>query len=169
MPISNLNNQHFNESEKEIINKSWTDILNVLTGKSVNLNPEERQKYGSIKEKNKLVVLKTLEYHVNQPHLDSPDVNYTEQQADWDDRSFVAGFISKMAEANIICNNIRITHDYDAFKASQGDYNFTKYKMDTEPGAGWESKYDDLLPFFKTNDGVGDNADDAPAPEPEKP
>lgn len=155
MPISNLNNAHFSQPEQDAINKAWTEILTVLNAKSVNLNPEERQKFGSVAEKNKLVVLKTLEYHTNQPHLDCSDVNYTEVQADWADRSFMAGFISKMAEADIICNNIRITHDYDAYQAAKTDYNYTKYKMDTEPGAGWESKYNDLLQFFKTNDGTG--------------
>lgn len=167
MPISNLNNVHFTQPEEDAINKAWTDILAVLNTKSVNLNPEERQKFGSVAEKNKLVVLKTLEYHTNQPHLDCSDVNYTEVQADWADRSFMAGFISKMAEANIICNNIRITHDYDAYKAAQTDYNYTKYKMDTEPGAGWESKYNDLLQFFKTNDGSG--GDDSPPPPDNQP
>lgn len=162
MPISNLNNVHFAQAEEDVINKAWIDILAVLNAKSVNLNPEERQKFGSVAEKNKLVVLKTLEYHTNQPHLDCVDVNYTEVQADWADRTFMAGFISKMAEANVICNNIRITHDYDAYKAAQNDYNYTKYKMDTEPGAGWESKYNDLLQFFKTNDGSGNDTPPAP-------
>ena len=67
MPISNLNNVHFTQPEEDAINKAWTDILAVLNTKSVNLNPEERQKFGSVAEKNKLVVLKTLEYHTNQP------------------------------------------------------------------------------------------------------
>lgn len=158
MPISNLNNDHFTQSEMDSINKAWQDILAVLTAKSRNLTPEERQKFGSVSEQNKLVVQKTLDYHANQPHLDSSDVDYNELIADWADRSFLAGFIAKMAEAGNICNNIRITHDYDAYKAAQTDYDFTKYKMGTSPGAGWESKYDDLLPFFKTNDGGGANS-----------
>ncbi len=156
MPISNLNNDHFSQAEMDSINKAWTDILAVLNGKSRNLTPEERQKFGSVSEENKLVVQKTLEYHSNQPHLDCPDVDYAETILDWADRSYIAGFIAKMAEAGNICNNIRITHDYDAYKAAQTDYKFTKYKMTTAPGAGWESKYDELLPFFKTNKGGGD-------------
>lgn len=157
MPISNLNNDHFGQAEMDAINKGWNDILTVLTGKTRNLSPEERQKFGSVSEQNKLVVQKTLEYHTNQPHLDCPDVDYAEMTADWADRTFLAGFIARMTEADNICNNIRITHDYDAFKGAQTDYDFTKYKMTTAPGAGWESKYDDLLPFFKTNDGGGNN------------
>ena len=166
MPISNLNNEHFSQAEMDSINKSWNDILAVLNGKSRNLSPEERQRYGSVSEQNKLVVLKTLEYHGNQPHLDCPDVDYAETTLDWADRTFIAGFIAKMTEAGNICNNIRITHDYDAYKAAQTDYDYTKYKMGTAPGAGWESKYDELLPFFKTNTGGGkdDTKEDTPTP-----
>lgn len=159
MPISNLNNEHFSQAEMDSMNKSWNDILAVLNGKSRNLSPEERQRFGSVSEQNKLVVLKTLEYHGNQPHLDCPDVDYAETTLDWADRTFIAGFIAKMTEAGNICNNIRITHDYDAYKAAQTDYDYTKYKMGTAPGAGWESKYDELLPFFKTNSGGGGKDD----------
>lgn len=166
MPISNLNNVHFTQVEMDGINTAWTSILTTLNGKSRNLTPEERQKFGSVSEQNKLVVQKTLEYHANQPHLDCPDVDYAETILDWADRSFLAGFITKMAEANNVCNNIRITHDYDAYKAAQTDYDFTKYKMNTAPGAGWESKYDDLLPFFKTNNGGGAGNEIPPPPPP---
>jgi hypothetical protein len=155
MPISNLNNDHFTPGEMDDVSNSWDKIIGVLTGKSRNLSPEERQKFGSIAEKNKLVVLKSMDYHTNQAHLDCPDVDYKELAADWADRTFLAGFISKMAEANNICNNIRITHDFDAYQAARKDYDYTKYKLSTDPGAGWESKYNDLLPFFKTNDGPG--------------
>jgi len=165
MPITNLNDVHFSQPEMDTINKSWAAIIAVLTGKTRNLSPQERQKFGSISEQNKLVVLKTLEYHANQPHLDCPDVDYTEAMQDWADRTFIAGFIAQMAEANNICNNIRITHDYDAYQAAKTDYDYTKYKMGTAPGAGWESKYDELLPFFKTYDGGGkaDNTGEQPA------
>lgn len=155
MPISNLNNIHFSQAEMDAINKGWDEILTILNGKSRNLNPEERQKYGSVSEQNKLVIQKMLDYHRNQPHLDCPDVDYNETLQDWADRNFLAAFVAKMTEASNICNNIRITHDYDAYKAAQTDYDFAKYKMSTEPGAGWESKYDELLPFFRTNTGGG--------------
>jgi len=160
MPITNLNNDHFTQAEMDDVNNAWEAIIIVLTGKSRNLSPEERKKFGSISEQNKLVVLKTIDYHSNQKHLDCPDVDYKELAADWADRTFLAGFIAKMAEGNNICNNIRITHDYDAYKAAQSDYDYTKYKLSQSPGAGWESKFDDLLPFFKTSDGPGNNGQD---------
>ncbi|MFA6059509.1 MAG: hypothetical protein WC756_14980 [Taibaiella sp.] len=153
MPITNLNNDHFTEQEKVQIEKAWVSIMQVLTRKTRNLSPKERKKYGSVSEENKLIVQKVLDYNTNQPHLNSPDVDYAELAADWTDRMFLAGFVSRMLEATNIVNNIRITHDYDAYQNSKIDYRYTKYKMDTEPGAGFESKYNDLLYFFKTYGG----------------
>lgn len=150
MSITNINNDHFSFEQKKTINEAWTKIMEVLTTKTRNLTPKERKKYGSINEENKLVVQKVLEYKENQPHLCSPDVDYEELQADWSDRMFLAGFLSRMAEGSNIINNVRITHDYDAFNNARVDYKHCKYKMETEPGAGFESKYKDLLYFFKT-------------------
>lgn len=153
MPLTNLNNDHFTQEEMEKMNNIWKEFMACLLPKSCNLSPTERKKFGSVAEQNKLVIQKTLDYHTNQPHLDSPEVNYSEVVLDWADRTFAAGFISKFAEATNIFNNIRITHDFDAFKASTTDYRYTKYKMGTDPGAGWESKYEELLPFFKSHFG----------------
>ncbi len=149
MPITNLNNDHFNDKEKEKITTLWKAIMQMLAPFTRNLTPDERLKYGSISEENKLVVQKSLDYSVFQPHLNCPDVNYKELADDWADRQFLAGFLSQMVEASNIVNNIRILHDYDAFQASMVDYRYTKYKMGTEPGAGFEAKYNDFLYFFK--------------------
>ncbi len=162
MSVTNFNNDHFSQEEKDTINAGWAMIRGVLNNKKRNLSPEERQKKGSIAEQNKLVVLKILDYDTNQPHLNCPEVDYAETRADWEDRTFMAGFISNMAEATLICDNIRITHDYDAYQAARADYNYTKYRMETgDSGAGWETKYRDLFPFFNTRE---DGGDDTPPP-----
>lgn len=44
MAITNLNNDHFSEEEKNIINSNWENIRQVLNSKKRNLSPEERQK-----------------------------------------------------------------------------------------------------------------------------
>jgi len=162
MPQSNLNNDHFTDVDKELINKAWETIRRVMSKKARNLSPEERKTYGSISEENKLVVMKVLDYEGTHPHLKAPEVNYEELKADWADRNFLAGFVSQMIEMMNIVNNIRITHDYDAFQNSRVDYNYTKYKMETEPGAGFETKYKDLLYFFKTNTNGPDSDGEAP-------
>mgnify|MGYP003579522416 FL=1 len=123
MPNSNLNNEHFTEDEMKIIAKAWDAISNVMRKKARNLSPEERKTYGSVSEENKLVVLKVLDYEGTHPHLKAPEVDYDELKADWADRNFLAGFVSQMIEMMNIANNIRITHDYDAYQNSRTDYN----------------------------------------------
>jgi len=55
------------------------NLLNALhyaiSPKIRNLSPSERQQYGSINEKNKLVVHKVRDYRQQQPDLSSPQVN----------------------------------------------------------------------------------------------
>ena len=165
MPITNLNGVHFTQAEKDDISSHWKSIRQILETKNVNLSPEEREKFGSVSEQNKLVVQKVLDYSINQTHLQCPEVDYAETSADWEDRKFLAGFITDLEEAMVISNNIRITHDFDAYQAARTDYNYTKYRMDTDGGAGWETKYNDLLPFFRTNDGSSSQ----PAPQPATP
>ena len=128
-------------------------LWEILNRKTRNLSPEERTKYGSISEQNKLAVTKTLDYHASQPHLDCREIDYEELISDYADRTFLANLVSNLTESISVANNIRITHDYDAFSAASLDYRHSKYMMETEGGAGWENKYNDQLQFFKTYDG----------------
>ncbi|MBF4473015.1 hypothetical protein IRZ80_16610, partial [Flavobacterium sp. HJJ] len=61
-----------------------------------NLNAEERQKYGSINELNKLIVNKVKDYRTSQPNLSSPDVDWTEFQNDFDSRDFLQATIMRL-------------------------------------------------------------------------
>ena len=155
MPIFNLNNAHISAADKTRITDALDDIMEVLTPISVNLSPEDRKRYGSVAEQSKLIVQKVLDYNNSQPHLSTPDVSYTEMAADWTSRSFMAAVIARLTEAATICNNIRITHDYDAYNLARQDYDYTKYKKDTQGGASWETKYDELKALFTTNPGGG--------------
>jgi hypothetical protein len=49
-----------------------------LSGKVSNLSSDERRKYGSISEQNKLFVNKVNDYATGQAALRSPDVNWDE-------------------------------------------------------------------------------------------
>lgn len=160
MPLSNLNNDHISIEDQGKVLKAWADIMEVLTRKTRNLKPEERKLFGSVSEQNKLIVLKVLEYNTQQPHLSCPDLDYSEMRQDWNDRFFLAGLINRFVEAMNICDNIRITHDFDAFQNAKLDYDYTKYKMNTAPGAGFESKYNELLQFFKSGGGKKEDEGD---------
>ena len=71
MPITNLNNIHLTPAQVAATNEFLTGLENSLVTIDKTLTPEDRQKYGSINEQNKLFVNKTNDFHENQPELDS--------------------------------------------------------------------------------------------------
>lgn len=84
MPFENLNNHHYTAAEKTAALEALTTLETTLMPKYKNLSPEERKKYGSINEQNKLIVNKVLDYRNNTPSMSSPDVDWVEFQADFD-------------------------------------------------------------------------------------
>ena len=62
MALDNLISISFSASDLETIDKAIQDIQTVLTGKTINLTPDERQQYGRIAEQNKLFVNKAKTY-----------------------------------------------------------------------------------------------------------
>lgn len=119
MSITNVNNDHFSPEQIAQAKILAEKLATLISTKSRNLTPKERQEWGSIKEQNKLVAHKVLDYANNQPNLKSPDVDYTELAADWNDRSFLAAIISLLQDTIKVANNIRITHDWDTYQASK--------------------------------------------------
>lgn len=159
MPITNLNNVHFTTAEINEARLIAARLFAIVNTKTRNLTAEERKEYGSINEQNKLVALKVLDYASNQPTLRSPDVDYVELTADWDDRSFLAGIMDTLGNIIKVADNIRITHDWDAYQASKQDYRHAEYRGKTDGGAAFEEKYNTLKDFFTTNTGGGTSPD----------
>lgn len=147
MPFENLNSNHFSTTEKATVNTNLTALETVLNPKFKNLSPEERQKYGSINEQNKLIVNKVKDFRDNQPALSSPDVDWTEFMADYDTRVFLQATLTRVQELIDGMNNNKILHDFDNYQASLTDYDYSKYKMGTKT-AGYETKCNELAQFF---------------------
>jgi len=54
------------------VTNALNNVIAALQPFTTNLTPEERQRYGSINEQNKLLVNKVADYHTSQPTLSSP-------------------------------------------------------------------------------------------------
>ena len=147
MPFTNLDNRHFSVTEKDAANKAITDLEIAMTDKLANLSAEERQKYGSVNEQNKLVINKVKEYNDTQPALSSPDIDWAEFNKDHDTRLFIQTSILRLQGIIIGMENAKILHDYDNFTASLTDYDFAKYKASTQ-AVGFQPKVDELAQFF---------------------
>lgn len=80
---------HYTAAEKTAVTTALTSIESSLTAKFKNLSPEERTKYDSVNEQNKLLINKVKDYRNSQPAMSSPDVDWIEFQNDCDSREFL--------------------------------------------------------------------------------
>ena len=157
MPFHDTIQQHLTDEAKLAIDRAIDDLAAALQPYLRNLSPEERQKYGSINEKNKLLVNKVWDYRQTQPELSSPDVKWDEFGADYGDRHFLETRMNRLTSYVGQMDNTKILHDYDNYQNSLVDYNYTKYKVETDV-AGFELKQAELQQFFpNTGGGTGGN------------
>ena len=155
MPFENLNNVHYSAAEKTAVGTALTALETALAAKLRNLSPEERKRYGSINEQNKLIVNKALEFRNNQPALSSPDVDWVEFQSDFDSRAFIQDSIARLQNLLNGLGNNKILHDFDNYQAALTDYGFSQYKAGTK-AAGFENKVTEMSQFFNRTGTVGD-------------
>lgn len=156
MPFDNLINLHFTAAEISAITTALNTIQTTLLAKSRNLSPAERQQYGSISEQNKLLVQKVRDYRTNQPTMSTPDVDWTEFEADYQDRNFLEVVLTRLDALQEMASDTKILHDYDVYQAALLDYDFTKYKMGAS-APGFDTKYQDIKQFFPNPTGNNSN------------
>jgi hypothetical protein len=160
MPFENLNNNHYTAAEKTAVQSALSSLETTLSPKYRNLTAEERKKYGSINEQNKLIVNKVKDYRDSAPSLCSPDVDWVEFQADYDSREFIQKTISKLERMLTSLKNNKILHDYDNYSAALTDYGYSQYKAGTKVG-GFESKVSDIGQFFSRTAATPSTTDEA--------
>jgi len=163
MPFDNLINIHYAEAEKTAVTTALTSLETVLIAKLRNLSPDERKKYGSINEQNKLIVNKARDYRNSQPNLSSPDVDWVEFQNDFDSRDFIQAIMTRLQTMLDGLYNNKILHDYDNYQASLTDYGYSQYKAGTKT-AGFENKVNDLSQFFNRTGTTTTATTSTPAP-----
>ena len=147
MAITNLNNVHLKEEDVTTALNALADLETALETIKINLSAEDRQKYGSINEQNKLLVNKVRDYNNNEKTLSSPDVNWEEFALDYTSRQNYEGIIARLESLTNSLKNAKILHDYDNYQAALVDYDFTSYKAGTA-SPGFETKRTELRQFF---------------------
>lgn len=164
MPFINLNSKHYTAEEKMAVLNALTAMEAVLNPKLSALTPQERTKYGSINEQNKLVVLKVNDFYDTQSNLASPDVDWEEFKRDFDSRWFLQGLLMRLDNLYVGLDSSKILHDWDNYQAALTDYDFTKYKVASGAG-GFEAKAAELRQFFKGGSPTTGQPDSGPKSE----
>lgn len=162
MPFQDLIQMHIPAGDITQVNSLMDQIEGLIQAYLRNLTPDENNEVGSINEQNKLLVNKVRDYQINQPALASSDVDWVEFQADYDDRQFLEAFALRMLAMVNALTETRRLHDHDNYQNSLVDYSYTKYKMGTDPGLGYDTKYDELKQFFPATGTGGGSGEPTP-------
>jgi len=147
MPLKDQISSPLTAAEMTSLNTALDNVAITLTPKTVNLTAEERQKYGSIGEQNKLIVQKVELQANTHPSFKSPQVNWTEFASDNQMRRNWEMLQSKLDVLVNIVQNSKILYDKDCYDAALVQYNYIKYLAETQtPGA--DQLYRELQQFF---------------------
>ncbi len=147
MALTNLSNTHLSPAEVTAAQNAITALESALVSVNINLSPDERRKYGSINEQNKLFVNKVNDYNVNQPSLSAPEVDWAEFTRDHTSRLTLEAMIARLENLTTQLINAKTLHDFDNYQTALTDYAYTSYKAGTA-APGFETKLNDLKQFF---------------------
>ena len=147
MPLKDLIQNQLTVADTDAIAKALTDIENAIKAKTVNLTPDERQKYGSINEQNKLFVNKVNDLHSSQPQFDSSKVDWPEFENDFAIRSNLEKIMLRMKSIVEQLDDTKILHDNDNYQQALSQYSYISYLAnENEPGI--TTLKEELAQFF---------------------
>lgn len=147
MSITNLNNTHLTVAQVTDAQNALNQLETALQIINVNLSAEDRQKYGSINEQNKLFVNKIYDFYKSQPSLSSLDIDWEEFENDFNSRKNLEALILRLDSLSTKLKNAKTLHDYDNYQAALTDYAYTNYKAGTA-SPGFETKLNETKQFF---------------------
>ena len=150
MSLHNLGKTHFTATEEQAILLALNQLEQAFDGKTVDLSPEDRQKYSSIGEQNKLFVNKVADYHDSQPQHSAPEVDWSEFEADYASRKFLENIVLRITSLNRQLESTKMLYDYDNYQDALTDYAYTKYRADRNI-VGAADKETELKQFFARN------------------
>ncbi len=147
-------------ADRTAISDAINNLETALKGKTGTLTEDERKRYGSVNEQNKLVVNKARDYRQNQPGLSAPDVDWNEFEADYQARVFIENSINRLKAVVHDLESTKIMHDYDNLQDALKDYSYSQYKKGAGED-GYDAKVDEFKQFFakskKNNPPAGDS------------
>ena len=145
--MKNLNAPHISDTEQQAILAVFDQLLTLLTPKFCQLSAEERQRYGSVNEQNKLLINKVFEFKQSQPNLSAPEIDWHKFEADHNDRVFLSQIIMIVESILYDIQSTKMAHDNDNYNAARIDYAYSEYRAKNDI-LGSLQKYNELKQFF---------------------
>lgn len=149
MALDNLISVSFTAEELTKLDQALQTIETVLSGKTINLTPEERQQYGSIAEQNKLFVNKAKIYMEQYPQYVPNFLDKVEFDKDYLGREQVEQRLQIMSSLTEQLSDTKVLLDHDNYHNAITFYRNMKF-LSGENVPGTNVIYEDLKQFFIT-------------------
>jgi hypothetical protein len=149
MALDNLISLSFTAEELTKLDQALQTIDTVLSGKTINLTPEERQQYGSIAEQNKLFVNKAKIYMEQYPQYVPNFLDKVEFDKDYLGREQVEQRLQIMSSLTEQLSDTKVLLDHDNYHNAITFYRNMKF-LSGENVPGTNVIYEDLKQFFVT-------------------
>ena len=148
MAIDNMISVDFSDQELNKIENALNEVLQVLSGKVINLTPEERTQYGSIGDKNKIFVDKCKAYMEQDPTTVPNTLDKHEFDKDYKARQQMEEPLKKLSRITEMLMDTKILLDFDNYNGSLSYYRYVKF-LATQNTPGITSIYEDLRQHFE--------------------
>ncbi len=126
MALDNLISVQFTDEELTKLNEALTHIEEVLSGKTINLTPEQRMQYGAINEENKLLVNKVADTEANHPQHHPAFLDKAEFEKDYKARTQIESVVERMEVLTQQFKDTKILLDHDNMQYSVSYYRYIK-------------------------------------------
>lgn len=148
MALDNLISVNFTETEISGITEAINSINTILEGKVINLTPQERQQYGSIADRNKVLVDKCKTYMEQAPETLPRTVDKAEFDKDYVARTQIEVPLKALTRITEKLTDTKILLDHDNFHNAIAYYRYIKYLSEqNEPGS--TTIYNDLKKHYQ--------------------
>lgn len=148
MALDNLIAVVFTEEEIAKMDAAIASLNSVLSGKAINLSPDERRQYGSIADRNKVLVDKAKFYMERMPETLPRTIDKAEFDKDYAARMQLETPLRQLKAVVEKMSDTKTLLDFDNFQATLGYYNYVKY-LASQNEAGTTSIYEDMKLHFR--------------------
>lgn len=145
--MKNIIQSKFTATDVTEIDDEISKLKAKLKGKTAILSAEERSRYGSVNEQNKLIVNKAREMRQSDPDMSAPNVDWDEFEADYQARIYTERWINGLQGIINDLKSTKIMHDYDNFQDALKDYGYSQFQ-DGAGEEGYSAKVAEYKQFF---------------------
>ncbi len=148
MPIDNFLSIVLTEEEENALQEAINTINQVLKEKVISLTPAERQKYGNVSDRNKLLIDKCKDYMDQNPETIPHVIDKEEFERDYKVRKQLEQSIRSFTRIIEKMKDTKTLIDHDNYHAAVAYYRYIRFlSSQNEPGV--TTIYQDLQQHYK--------------------